>query len=285
MKLVGSHPPFPLFFAWLSLQPFSGRTHDSHGLDSKKDFLSAHMDSEHHIQGFDMASAFHLHDLNRDNILEAEEILKLYGVDHETALDQSESVKHHDSKAERILREVMNRLDVNKDGIITKTEFVSVTEKEGLPQFPDIPGLGHHYDEEGEYFLHHEETFHSTPETQTEESYQHEEDLRHFAHHEEIEAKEDELDRIAQGLPESQQTIAFKVQSAAHAAAEAERLARSEAARAQALKYGDLRREAERRGDWGKDGLGFRRPRDQADRLRKNVPYKYKWKKSIWGEL
>lgn len=100
-----------------------------------------------------MASAFHLHDLNRDNILEAEEILKLYGVDHETALDQSDSVKHHDSKAERILKEVMDRLDVNRDGIITKTEFVSVADKEGLPKFDDIPGLGHHYDEEGEYFL------------------------------------------------------------------------------------------------------------------------------------
>lgn len=99
-----------------------------------------------------MASAFHLHDLNRDGILEPEEILKLYGVDHETAVDQSDSLDHHDTKAERILREVMSKLDLNRDGVITKTEFINAG-KDGLPRFDDIPGLGHHYDEEGEYFL------------------------------------------------------------------------------------------------------------------------------------
>jgi hypothetical protein len=40
-------------------------------------------------------------------------------------------------------------------------------------------------------FLHHEELYHSTPETQTDESYTHPEDLEHFAHHEHIEAVED----------------------------------------------------------------------------------------------
>lgn len=98
--------------------------------------------------------------------------------------------------------------------------------------------------------------------------------MAHFSHHEEIEAKEDELDRIAQGLPENEQTVFFKQQQAQHAEAEAERLRRIEAARHQAEKYGQLRGEAERRGDWGKDGMGLRRPKDQADRLRKNVPYK-----------
>ncbi|EGG11472.1 uncharacterized protein MELLADRAFT_115270 [Melampsora larici-populina 98AG31] len=286
MKFWNSNQtPIPILIVSFQFTVHKLMGHGSHESNPNQDFLSAHMDSEHHIQGFDMASAFHLHDLNRDNILEAEEILKLYGVDHETALDQSTSVKHHDSKAERILSEVMEKLDINKDGIITKSEFVAITSKDGLPSFSDIPGLGHHYDEEGEYFLHHEESHHGTPETQTEESYAHPEDIKHFSHHQEIEAKEEELDRIAQGLPESEQTIFFKKQQAKHAQEEEERAKRVEAARQQALKYGDLRGEAERRGDWGKDGLGLRRPKDKADRLRKNVPYKYKIRKSFWGEF
>lgn len=44
---------------------------------------------------------------------------------------------------------------------------------DGLPSFVSYPDLGHHYDEESEYFLHHEELYHSTPETQTDESYNH----------------------------------------------------------------------------------------------------------------
>lgn len=44
------------------------------------------------------------------------------------------------------------------------------------------------------------EQFHSTPETQTDESYNHPEDLEHFAHHENIEHKEAEKEAEFQGL-------------------------------------------------------------------------------------
>lgn len=44
------------------------------------------------------------------------------------------------------------------------------------------------------------EQYHSTPETQTEESYTHPEDLEHFAHHEEIELKEAEREAKFQGI-------------------------------------------------------------------------------------
>lgn len=255
--------------------------HDEGRLGPSDDYLTVHMDKEHHIQGFDMESAFHLHDLNSDNVLEASEILKLYGVDHETATDQSDSVDHHNSKASRILDEVMRKLDLNKDGLITKSEFVTVAAREGLPKFEDISGLGHHYDEEGEYFLHHEERFHNTPETQQEETYTHPEDIAHFSHHEEIEVKEDEMERIAQGLPEDENTIEYRRQRESHAAVERERERRIEAARAQADKYSTIHEEAQRRGSWS----GFKKPVDQADRLRKNVPYKYKLRKPFWGEF
>lgn len=49
-------------------------------------------------------------------------------------------------------------------------------------------------------FLHHEELYHSTPETQTDESYNHPEDLAHFRHHEHIEAEEDARERKFEGL-------------------------------------------------------------------------------------
>lgn len=258
---------------------------DGAGEEFSNDYLTSHMRDEHHLHGFDLASAFFLHDLNRDNILEPEEILKLYGVDHETAVDHSDSTAQHDTKAERILREVMAKLDLNRDGVITKTEFVNAG-KDGLPRFDDIPGLGHHYDEEGEYFLHHEELYHSTPETQTEEAYSHPEDVKHFAHHQAIEAQEEELARKAQGLPSLAEDPHANQQVLREAAdAEAARAGRVAAARSQAAKYANVKEEADRRGEWGQDGKGFRRAKDSADRLRLNVPYKYKVKKSFWGEF
>lgn len=44
------------------------------------------------------------------------------------------------------------------------------------------------------------EQYHSTPETQTEESYVHPEDLEHFAHHESIERQEAEREAKYQGI-------------------------------------------------------------------------------------
>jgi hypothetical protein len=55
---------------------------------------------------------------------------------------------------------------------VSKEEFIAGG-VEGLPSFVSYPDLGHHYDEESEYFLHHEELYHGTPETQTDESYNH----------------------------------------------------------------------------------------------------------------
>jgi hypothetical protein len=44
------------------------------------------------------------------------------------------------------------------------------------------------------------EEFHSTPETQTDEAYNHPEDLEHFAHHEGIERREAEKEALYQGI-------------------------------------------------------------------------------------
>ena len=98
----------------------------------------------------------------------------------------------------------------------------------------------------------------------------HPEDIAHFSHHDEIEVKEDELSRIAQGLPADVNTVEYRRQREEHAALEQERERRLDAVRAQAAKYSTIHDEAQRRGSWA----GFKKPVDQADRLRKNIPYK-----------
>lgn len=62
------------------------------------------------------------------------------------------------------------------------------------------------------------EQFHSTPETQTDESYNHPEDLEHFAMHEEIEHKEAEKEAKYQGI-----TVEEAIHQHEEAAAEAQR--------------------------------------------------------------
>jgi hypothetical protein len=66
---------------------------------------------------------------------------------------------------------------------------------------------------------------------------------------------------------------------AAAVADEAARLERAVFAKAQAAKFGKDVKEAGRRGEWGTDS--FARPKDAADRLRKNVPSKYKVRRRL----
>ncbi|CDO73124.1 hypothetical protein BN946_scf185007.g178 [Trametes cinnabarina] len=155
-----------------------------------------HMATEHHIDTFDIPSFFHIHDLNRDGVWDKEEIEAVYVLQP----NEQDDIEHQ-KKAEHIVKEVLKRLDKNGDGKITLREFEAVG-LEGLPNFDDLGAEGHHYDVESEFFLHHEavEQFHSTPETQTDESYNHPEDIEHFAHHEAIERQEAEREAKFQGV-------------------------------------------------------------------------------------
>lgn len=51
---------------------------------------------------------------------------------------------------------------------------------------------------------------------------------------------------------------------------------RAQFARQQAAKFSRDAREARNRGEWGTGNADFARPKDAADRLRSNVPYKFK---------
>lgn len=70
-------------------------------------------------------------------------------------------------------------------------------------------------DEESEYFVHHEEIYHNTPDKQTEESYTHPEDIAHFAHHERIEAEEEQRERKAEGMPTMEEDARRKAEALA----------------------------------------------------------------------
>ncbi|KAJ7742185.1 precursor to secretory protein Ssp120, partial [Mycena olivaceomarginata] len=143
-----------------------------------KAYAQRHMSSEHHIDSFDLRSFFPAHDLKPvHGFWDKEEIEAIYG-------KKSKDDEEHKQKADHVSGTVLKLLDRNRDNKISSEEFEA----------------GHHYDIESEFFLHHEEEFHSTPETQTDESYNHPEDLEHFAHHEEIERKEAIKEAAYQGI-------------------------------------------------------------------------------------
>ncbi|CAD6564054.1 MAG: hypothetical protein CYPHOPRED_001928 [Cyphobasidiales sp. Tagirdzhanova-0007] len=306
--------------------------HGGHGSDDGghgqavegQTYAERHMRTEHHLDAFDLESFFKLHDLDQDGILSRSELEAIYGLHHETSRERSSDDAAHKRKTDEILERVLAVLDQNGDGVITKTEFVSAG-RDGLPEFSDHEGLGHHYDSEGEYFLHHEELYHNTPETQTEESYSHPEDIAHFEHHEDIEREEEDKARKAQGLPATDPNLPLDDQTAqpdhdevearlkakddaAAAAAdqgqepdqkvfasppklddpspeEEARRARAQSARDQAKRLKDQSKEAQARGAWGDNGEGFKKPKDKVDRLRDRIPYKYRVRSSFFGDF
>ncbi|KAF4623624.1 hypothetical protein D9613_002288 [Agrocybe pediades] len=238
-------------------------------------YAQRHMSSEHHIDSFDAGSFFQLHDLNRNGFWDKDEIEAIYGVHH----DEIE----HQRKAEHIVNAVLQRLDLNKDGLVSPEELEKVG-LDGLPNFDGLGAEGHHYDVESEFFLHHEEQFHSTPETQTDESYTHPEDMEHFAQHESIERKETEREAEFQGV-----TVEEYVKAQQEAAAIAAELSKAAAAEAAAqttanskpvtrvpppekqdpeVKYKNVATEAARKGEWGTGEGGYKPPTDPSDKMR-----------------
>ncbi|RDB28680.1 hypothetical protein Hypma_016054 [Hypsizygus marmoreus] len=164
-----------------------------------KQYAQRHMSKEHHIDNFDTRSFHKLHDLDRDGYWDRPEMEAVYGVHHVYSKKKSKDEVEQQAKADYIVSTVLEKLDLDHDGKISAEEFEKVG-LEGLPNFDNLGADGHHYDVESEFFLHHEEEFHSTPETQTDESYNHPEDLEHFAAHDAIEHQEAEKEAKFQGI-------------------------------------------------------------------------------------
>ncbi|KAI0361080.1 hypothetical protein OH77DRAFT_1417277 [Trametes cingulata] len=295
------------FFASLRSAAAHGG-HDGHKEgETVQQYALRHMATEHHIDTFDVPSFFQLHDLNRDKVWDKEEIEAVYGVHHVYSQKKSKDEIEHQKKADHIVQEVLKRLDKNGDGKITLEEFEAVG-LDGLPNFDDLGAEGHHYDVESEFFLHHEEQFHSTPETQTDESYTHPEDLEHFAHHEQIEREEAEREAkfqgvsveevIAQHEPHEEQQHApegsvpdpqMVVQNPhddqvneVPVAGGPPKITRVTPPEKQdpAVRYANAKAD----GEWGAGSAGYKPPKSPSEKMRKNLPYKYKFRRT-WGDF
>ncbi|KAJ1021421.1 hypothetical protein NDA13_005462 [Ustilago tritici] len=209
-----------VLFSTLSLNGVAAHDHDAISNEptdiEHESYIQRHMRTEHHINAFNLGSAFALHDLDRNGVLDRSEIEAIYGVHHSESKKHSPTHEVHDEKADKIVGAVLRAMDRNGDDLITKKEFIDAGPN-GLPIFPEynIGSLGHHYDEESEFFVHHEELYHNSPETQTDESYNHKEDLEHFAKHDKIEEEEERRERKAEGLPTIEEDERLKKAAAA----------------------------------------------------------------------
>jgi len=73
------------------------------------------MHTEHHIDSFDLDSFFALHDLNSDGSWDEPEIQAVYGLHHHSVKGKMPS-DHVDSRADVVVKKVLEKLDTNKDG-------------------------------------------------------------------------------------------------------------------------------------------------------------------------
>ncbi|KAL2116493.1 hypothetical protein VTJ04DRAFT_8661 [Mycothermus thermophilus] len=168
--------------------------HGNHGgqkpvaVDPNATWMQRHMAEEHHLDQFDAASFFALHDFNGDGNWDAEEIQRTYGL-----MDPSNAHVPDDRKA-IVSRHVMTLIDSNGDGLVTRDEFVHFIDVEHKT-LPDMgTGPGHHGDDEYEYEIHHWEKYHNDDDSI--EDLNHPEDIEHFKKHEEMEAEQERLEKL-----------------------------------------------------------------------------------------
>ena len=151
------------------------------------------------------------------------------------------------------------------------------------------------------------EKFHSTPETQTDESYNHPEDIEHFSQHEAIELKEAEKEAKFQGItveealkqheepaeatlpppgtdpkfvqqPGGDNVNAVPQEPPAPVRPPNPKVTRLTPPEKQdpAVKFRDAGKAGASKGEWGAGDAGYKSPSSPSDKMRKNLPYKVK---------
>ncbi|KAF1816913.1 EF hand domain-containing protein [Eremomyces bilateralis CBS 781.70] len=154
--------------------------HDQAPLPPGTDWATRHMSEEHHMNGFDAAVFFHLHDYDNTGSWSPDDIRRTYGL-----FDQSTRNIPETRKAQ-IAQKVLELYDFNHDGLISKAEYLAATGNGvTLPDFGTGPG--HHGDSEYEYEIHHFEKYHG--DDAKEEDLVHPEDIEHFKEHDKLDAE------------------------------------------------------------------------------------------------
>ncbi|KAK4574818.1 hypothetical protein LTR86_001660 [Recurvomyces mirabilis] len=165
-------------------------SHDQIVVAADADWATRHMAEEHHITSFDAGSFFNLHDYDSSNTWTFDDLMKTYGLKHESTNHIAYAEK------EKAINGVISLFDKDLSGTISFAEY-TIGSGAGL-KLPDLGfGPGHHGDDEYEYEIHHFEKFHG--DGATEEELNHPEDIEHFRKHEELEAaqeRQEQLDRM-----------------------------------------------------------------------------------------
>lgn len=103
---------------------------------------------EHHMSEWDADSFFTLHDYNSDNIWQADELQRTYGL-----FDESNDHLSPEKK-DQVLHDLMILLDTDEDQMVTREEWHRfILDGKTLPDLG--VGPGHHGDYEYEYEIHH----------------------------------------------------------------------------------------------------------------------------------
>ncbi|KAK3074494.1 hypothetical protein LTR53_003043 [Teratosphaeriaceae sp. CCFEE 6253] len=165
--------------------------HDHEPVPADADWTTRHMAEEHHIVNFDAGSFFTLHDYDSSNEWTLDDLLKTYGLKHE-------STNHIPlSEKEKAVRAAIALFDRAHSGSISFAEY-TIGVAQGLT-LPDLGwGPGHHGDDEYEYEIHHFEKYHG--DDATEEELTHPEDIAHFRQHELLEQqaeRQEAMDRMS----------------------------------------------------------------------------------------
>ena len=112
------------------------------------------------------------------------------------------------------------------------------------------------------------EQYHSTPETQTDESYNHPEDVEHFAHHETIEILEAEREAKYQGITVEEALRAHEEPAAIPESAARPKITRGVPKQDPAVKYKDIDKETENQSEWGTGEQGYKQPKTPGEKMR-----------------
>ena len=130
------HPPTRITTSTILLLSLLSTLTLQHGhqvpIADAADWAPRHMAEAHHIANMDPSAFFTLHDYDKSETWTPNEVRRTYGLDDESAKEIDEG------KKEDVVRVVMDLFDKDKDGVVSRQEFVEAWmggEGKRLPDF------------------------------------------------------------------------------------------------------------------------------------------------------